>query len=87
MLSLISDNRVDQKMTRDHPVKTTALLCLKEALAKENFEECKDMIQIAHEFGAEPQEIHELLVSFPFNNSQLAFVQRRFNPIISRRRL
>ena len=43
------------------PVKLTALLYLREALLKENYEECAGIIEIALEFGAQPFEIEFLL--------------------------
>lgn len=44
-----------------HPVKLTALLYLKEALLKEQYENCKELIAVAEEFGALPYEIQDLL--------------------------
>ncbi len=35
-----------------HPVKLTALLYLKEALLKQQYELCPDIITVAKEFGA-----------------------------------
>jgi len=40
-----------------HPVKVTALEYLKEALQKEHYEVCWDMVTIAQEFGASNAEI------------------------------
>jgi hypothetical protein len=48
------------KLCRD-PVKLTALLYLKDALLQERYEDCREIIEIALEFGARPSEIHLLL--------------------------
>ncbi len=44
-----------------HPVKLTALLYLKEALLREKYEACSDIIAVAKEFGAENYEVQDLL--------------------------
>ncbi len=44
-----------------NPVKLTALLYLKEALLAQRYEECPQFISVAQEFGANAQEIEELL--------------------------
>ena len=44
-----------------HPVKLTALLYLKEALSREKYEKCAEIIAVAREFGAQPFEIQDLL--------------------------
>ena len=44
-----------------HPVKLTALLYLKEALIREQYEKCADLIATANEFGALPFEVQDLL--------------------------
>ncbi|MFZ5802441.1 MAG: hypothetical protein ACOY3K_04940 [Candidatus Omnitrophota bacterium] len=46
---------------RRDPVKLTALLYLQEALLRERYEECAEMIEIAREFGAQPFEIRNVL--------------------------
>ena len=46
---------------RKHPVKLTALLYLKEALRREKYEACPELISVAQEFGAAPFEIQDLL--------------------------
>ncbi len=43
------------------PVRLTALLYLKEALLAERFEECREIIAIAYEFGATENDIQALL--------------------------
>jgi hypothetical protein len=42
-------------------VRLSALLALKEALLQEKYEECREMIAIAKEFGAKDLEIYYLL--------------------------
>jgi hypothetical protein len=44
-----------------HPVKTTALWYLKDALIREQYEKCKEIIAVAEEFGAQPYEVRDLL--------------------------
>lgn len=44
-----------------HPVKLTALLYLKEALSRENYEICSEVIATAKEFGAADFEVQDLL--------------------------
>ncbi len=44
-----------------HPVKLTALLYLKEALLREQYEKCTEIVALAKEFGALPYEIQDLL--------------------------
>lgn len=43
------------------PVKLTALLYLKEALVKQQYEVCPDIIAVAKEFGADEVEVQDLL--------------------------
>ena len=47
----------------DHPVKTTAMCYLKEALIHERYEECSGIIEGANEFGASQQEIQKTINS------------------------
>ncbi len=44
-----------------HPVRLTALLYLKEALLREKYEACEEIISLAKEFGAEGYEVQDLL--------------------------
>lgn len=46
---------------RKHPVKLTALLYLREALMREDYESCPELIEIALEFKAKSSEIHAIL--------------------------
>lgn len=43
------------------PVRLTALLYLKEALLEERYEDCREIIAIAYEFGAGENEVQGLL--------------------------
>ena len=43
------------------PVRLTALLYLKEVLLKERYEECREIIGLAYEFGATENEVQALL--------------------------
>lgn len=43
------------------PVRLTALLYLREALQAERYEDCKDIISIAFEFGATANDVQSLL--------------------------
>jgi hypothetical protein len=53
------------KITFSHPVRLTALIYLHEALLKERYEEMKEMLEIAREFGAGEWEIRESLMRNP----------------------
>ena len=44
-----------------HPIKLTALLYLKEALLRQQYELCPEIIAVAKEFGAAGFEIQDLL--------------------------
>lgn len=56
----ISRRPLGGKSNKD-PVRLTALLYLREALQLERYEDCKDIIAIAYEFGATENDIHFLL--------------------------
>ncbi len=62
MLKIMKQSgRLTRPELHRHPVKLTALLYLKEALRKEQYEICESLIGIAKEFGAAPFEITDLL--------------------------
>ena len=44
-----------------HPLKLTALLYLKEAVRREQYEKCAEIVALAKEFGAAEFEIQDLL--------------------------
>ena len=48
------------RVTRN-PVKLTALLYFKEALLRQRYELCPELLHVAREFGAQEREIEELL--------------------------
>lgn len=50
-----------RRFTVKHPIKLTALIYLKEALAKQQYELCGDLVSVAREFGAKDFEIQDLL--------------------------
>ncbi len=47
--------------TKKHPLKLTALLYLKEALLAEQYEDCREIVATALEFGALALEVQYLL--------------------------
>lgn len=62
MLPVTNFNRTGaRRRTSHHPVKLTALLCLKQALLDERYEDCALAVEIAREFGAEDFEVQDLL--------------------------
>ncbi len=44
-----------------HPLKVTALWYLKEALVREQYEKCSEIVALAKEFGAAEYEVGDLL--------------------------
>ena len=44
-----------------HPLKVTALWYLKEALVREQYEKCAEIVALAKEFGAADFEVSDLL--------------------------
>lgn len=54
-------NFQQEERTRKHPVRLSALWALKEVLLQEKYEECREIIAIAKEFGAQDSEIYYLL--------------------------
>ena len=62
MIRATNSNKVGtRRRTSRHPVKTTALTYLREALLEEVYEDCALAIKIAKEFGAQEFEIQNLL--------------------------
>jgi len=55
------EKEVTLKKIEKNPVKLTALLYLKEALLNQQYENCREFIEIAKEFGAQDFEIQNLL--------------------------
>ncbi len=63
MRNFLTSNQNQQKSSsHDQILKATALLYLKEALVKEEYEDCSNLIQNAEDFGAEALEINELIL-------------------------
>ena len=62
MNPILSSNAAKRcrRRSRD-PVKLTALIYLREALAAERYEDCAEIIAIAKEFGALNEEVRVLL--------------------------
>ena len=58
-MSNAPENR--RTVTMKHPVKLTALLYLKEALIREQYERCAEIVSVAKEFGAKDFEVQDLL--------------------------
>ena len=50
-----------KKHSFENPLKLTALIYLKEALLKQNYEICREVITLAKEFGASDDEVRDLL--------------------------
>jgi len=62
MKSLIRTGRPVRVAERvQHPVALTSLLYLREALVREEYEKCRELIAVAREFGAQESEIGYLL--------------------------
>ena len=61
MLRTVEFPRPRRRRVSKHPVKLTALLYLKEALLRENYEICPEVIATAKEFGAADFEVQDLL--------------------------
>ncbi len=62
MKSLTKASRAVRATARvKHPVVLTALIYLREALIREEYEKCRELIAIAEEFGAQEKEISYLL--------------------------
>lgn len=59
---LISNQNQQKSSNHDQILKATALLYLKEALVKEEYEDCSNLIENAKDFGAEAKEISELIL-------------------------
>ena len=47
--------------SRDEILKVTALLYLKEALLKEEYEGCQELVDSARKFGAQQGEVNEVI--------------------------
>ncbi len=56
-----NSNNNRRTLVEKHPIKLTALLYLKEALERQQYENCPELIGVAREFGAAEFEIQDLL--------------------------
>ena len=62
MKSLVRNQQAVRARARaQHPLVLTALLYLREALIREEYEKCRELIAVAEEFGAQEKEISYLL--------------------------
>ena len=61
MLETINVSPSKRKVVMKHPIKLTALLYLKEALLKQRYELCPEIIAVAKEYGAADFEVSDLL--------------------------
>lgn len=62
MLKIVEYSELKRRrLIMKHPIKLTALLYLKEALLKQQYELCPELISVAKEFGAASFEIQDLL--------------------------
>ena len=57
----LAETQFQQRKFTQHPVRLSALWALREALLQEKYEECREIIAIAKEFGASGSEIYYLL--------------------------
>lgn len=55
-------NRLNKTTNTPEVLRLTALLYLQEAVAKQRYEECEELIALAKEFGAEQVDITIVLV-------------------------
>jgi len=61
MLKTINVSQPKRIAVMKHPIKLTALLYLKEALLKQRYELCPEIIAVAKEYGAVDFEVSDLL--------------------------
>ena len=61
MRTVFPGHRPEIRQIKKDPVKLTALIYLRDAILRERYEECREMITIAKEFGAEGFEIQNIL--------------------------
>ncbi|MGE3980669.1 MAG: hypothetical protein AB7F70_04480 [Candidatus Omnitrophota bacterium] len=56
------ENKTNRNLnSRENLLKVTALLYLKEALYKEKYEECPELIEVAKRYGVEQDEIQKII--------------------------
>jgi hypothetical protein len=54
----------EPKVDESHPLKLTSLLYLWQALDQEQYEDCPEIVSIAFEFGAHPNEIESVVSDY-----------------------
>ncbi len=54
----------DAVLNADEPLKLTALLYLREALEKESYEDCAEIVGAAKEFGAQTSDIRSVIAEY-----------------------
>ena len=59
--NLLYNDERNKPVTPDETLKATALIYLKEALVREEFEQCPELILKAKQFGAEGGEIRKVI--------------------------
>jgi hypothetical protein len=64
MRSRLTQKNQSESIAVDKTLKATALIYLNEALTKERYEDCREIIKRAKRFGAESQEIQEVISSY-----------------------
>jgi hypothetical protein len=60
--AVVEKQKINRNPKNYHPVKVTALNYIREALEEERYEEVRDMIAIAREFGAGHWDIRIAMV-------------------------
>ena len=58
---LVFNNGNTQQTNPDEVLKVTSLIYFKDALIKEQYENCRELIQTAKKFGAQQSEIRQII--------------------------
>ena len=61
---LTAGSKAGKPVAADDALKLTTLLYLKDALEGERYENCAELIQTAKEFGAEQDDISQVIIGF-----------------------
>jgi hypothetical protein len=62
--NIVFENGKNQLIAPNAILKATSLLYFKEALLKEQYEDCKEFIRTAKRFGAQQDEIREVIAEY-----------------------
>lgn len=62
--NIVFENGKNEPITRNEILKATSLLYFKEALLKEQYEDCTEFIRTAKRFGAQQGEIREVIAEY-----------------------